>query len=46
MDDNGDDQETVLAVSKEAAHRKLVLSSAVVTQTTRGRQIVVKRRLG
>ena len=37
MDDDGDDQETVLADSKEAAHRKLVLSSAVVKHTTRGR---------
>jgi DNA-directed RNA polymerase sigma subunit (sigma70/sigma32) len=46
MDDDGDDQETVLADSKEAGHRKLVLSSAVVMHTTRGRQIVVKRRLG
>jgi hypothetical protein len=46
MDDEGDDQETVLADSKEAAHRKLVLSSAVVKHTTRGHQIVVRRRLG
>ena len=46
MDDDGDDQETVLAVSKEAGHRTLVLSSAVVKRTTRERQIVVKRRLG
>ena len=46
MDDDGDDQESVLADSKEAGHRKLVLSSAVVKHTTRGRQIVVKRRLG
>jgi hypothetical protein len=46
MDDDGDDQETVLADSKEAGHRKLVLCSAVVMHTTRGRHIVVKRRLG
>jgi len=44
MDDNGDDQETVLADPKKRASE--VGPVVRVVSTRRGTQIVVKRRLG
>jgi RNA polymerase sigma-32 factor len=43
--DESDDQEIVLAEYEEAAYRKSLLPSALSELTTRGRHIVVERRL-
>ena len=43
--DESDDREIVLAECEEAAYRKSLLPSALSALTTRGRHIVVERRL-